>query len=568
MFISIVVGHRHRLRRLPALPLPGGARARVLADRSPAPDGRAGRPGMLLGALTATGAFFVLMLTDFQGIREFGFVAGTAILMAFLSMVTLFPALLALVDRRRAAIAAGAGAGRGRGAGDAGSSASPRIARRSGADACRPDRVRRLERHPRRLRLQHAQAPGQGGGVRAVGGADPRQGGTLGLHRARDIRRASTSSAKKQEAFAALPTVAKVESVLMLVPDRQAEKVKLIQQFAPLVAPVRVGTATAARGRRLRAPLETLRRRLRLVTAEGGDKARREVRAGPGQAGRAPRQARPAGIPAGRTRARAAPGADRARLRRQAHELPEEPDPATGRARRAPPELRHRYIGSSGRYLLRIHPAVDIWQQAGAERFVTDLRRGDPDVTGPPITSLRGHSLHPARLLPGHAVRARARDRRDRGDPQERPRHGARADAARPGGPVDARLHARLRPRFQPRQCVGAAADHRHGGRVRAQYLRAVPGGPRDGGARAGAEHRDGRRPQRPHDHGGVRQPDGRASPGHLRPRTAPDGRHGRQPLRIGHRFARAAADLLWTGGARRGPTATPCPGPRRRRCS
>ena len=30
---------------------------------------------------------------------------------------------------------------------------------------------------------------------------------------------------------------------------------------------------------------------------------------------------------------------------------------------------------------------MDIWQQAGAERFVTDLRRVDPDVTGPPITS-------------------------------------------------------------------------------------------------------------------------------------------------------------------------------------
>ena len=57
---------------------------------------------MLLGALTATGAFVVLMLTDFQGIREFGFVSATAILMAFVSMITLFPALLALADRGRA----------------------------------------------------------------------------------------------------------------------------------------------------------------------------------------------------------------------------------------------------------------------------------------------------------------------------------------------------------------------------------------------------------------------------------------------------------------------------------
>ena len=29
---------------------------------------------------------------------------------------------------------------------------------------------------------------------------------------------------------------------------------------------------------------------------------------------------------------------------------------------------------------------MDIWEQAGSERFVTDLRRVDPDVTGPPIT--------------------------------------------------------------------------------------------------------------------------------------------------------------------------------------
>ena len=67
-----------------------------------------------------------------------------------------------------------------------------------------------------------------------------------------------------------------------------------------------------------------------------------------------------------------------------------------------PPKSGIAMSGRSGRYLLRIHPAVDIWQQAGAERFVTDLRRVDPDVTGPPI-QLRGHPLHPARLLPGQA---------------------------------------------------------------------------------------------------------------------------------------------------------------------
>lgn len=71
--------------------------------------------------------------------------------------------------------------------------------------------------------------------------------------------------------------MAKVESALMLVPDRQPEKIELIQQLAPLEASVRVGVATPVEPAELRAPLETLRRRLRLAVAEGGDDARRRV---------------------------------------------------------------------------------------------------------------------------------------------------------------------------------------------------------------------------------------------------------------------------------------------------
>jgi hypothetical protein len=63
--------------------------------------GRAG-PAILLGALTAAATFYVLMLTDFKGIREFGFIAGSAIMLSWLSMMTFFPAVLVLVDRHHA----------------------------------------------------------------------------------------------------------------------------------------------------------------------------------------------------------------------------------------------------------------------------------------------------------------------------------------------------------------------------------------------------------------------------------------------------------------------------------
>jgi len=62
--------------------------------------GRSG-PGILFGALTAAGTFGVLMLAEFRGIQEFGFIAATAIVMAFVAMITVFPALLVMTRRRR-----------------------------------------------------------------------------------------------------------------------------------------------------------------------------------------------------------------------------------------------------------------------------------------------------------------------------------------------------------------------------------------------------------------------------------------------------------------------------------
>jgi len=50
-----------------------------------------------------------------------------------------------------------------------------------------------------------------------------------------------------------------------------------------------------------------------------------------------------------------------------------------------PPEIKRKFISDRGRFLLQIHPAVNIWDRDGAARFVTDLRTVDPDVTGTPI---------------------------------------------------------------------------------------------------------------------------------------------------------------------------------------
>jgi hopanoid biosynthesis associated RND transporter like protein HpnN len=348
--------------------------------------GEGAGPGMLLGALTAAGAFVVLMLTDFQGIREFGFVSASSILMAFLSMITLLPALLALADRHR--VRSGPAA-------PATNLAVPEAAW-----------LLRITRYPKtivaaalslslfavwgasRVDFNYNMLKLQARGTESVVWEE-RILAKAGRSGFAALATASTLEdlERKRDAFAALPSVSKVESVLMLVPDRQAEKAKLISQFAPLVDSVRVGTASSLQPEDLRAPLETLDRRLRLATEEGNEKARREVE--PVRAklrallDKLPRaDARQAGPSlTGLQGQIASDFADKLKSF-QKNLSPRRVEPGD-----APPEIRRSYVGASGRYLLRIQPAVDIWQQAGAERFVTDLRTVDPDVTGPPITS-------------------------------------------------------------------------------------------------------------------------------------------------------------------------------------
>ena len=387
MFIPIVIGigtdygiyflYRYEEeRRVDARP--GGALRRAAEGAG---------PGMLLSALAAAGAFFVLLLTEFTGIEEFGVVSGTAIAMAFVSMITLFPALLALVDRGRAA-------------------AAPAMATR-GPDDLRARWLERIVEYRKtilaaavvltafaiwsatQVDFSYNMLRLQAHGVESVAWeerilAKAGRSGFAALTTASSL----DELRRKEKAFAALPSVSKVESALMLVPDRQPEKTALIHQFAPLVASVRVATATPVERASLRAPLETLRRRLRLATEETkSDKGRREVQAVLTKLdallakldGVDPRQAGPALEQLQDSVARDFAG------KLEGFQKNLEPRPvAPGDM---PAELRARYIGASGRFLIRVHPAVDIWEKAGAERFVGDLRRVDPDVTGPPITS-------------------------------------------------------------------------------------------------------------------------------------------------------------------------------------
>src|SRR5262249_28690751 len=237
---------------------------------------RAG-PGIVFAALSAAGTFGVLMLTEFRGIVEFGFIGALAILMALVAMLTTFPALLVIVDRsapraRPAAVT---------------SDPEPRPSVHSPQRRTRPAPVIlgaaamvgaysvwaaatvRFDYNRINLQAKGSESVSWERKIMASGGS-----GFPALASAKTLDELRS----KQEAFARLPTVSEVVSVLKVIPTEQAKKIAPIRDdLARTLAPVRVGAASAADPAQLRAARLTLRERLGLAIREadgGGPPAR------------------------------------------------------------------------------------------------------------------------------------------------------------------------------------------------------------------------------------------------------------------------------------------------------
>ncbi len=365
--------------------------------------GRTG-PGMLIGALTAAGTFYVLMLTDFRGIQELGFIAGTSILLAWLSMMTLFPAVLMIVDRRHLARAR---------------------AHRPRAQQIERIRVPLLDRvtdYPVTVLVSASVATGlalwalpsldfdynllnlQAKGTESVVWERRILAGT-GRSGFNALASASTLDElrEKQRAFEQLPSVSEVDSVVRVIPDNQAEKVALIKSFAPLVAPIRVGRSSPVDLERLRQALADIKRRFDVVAAEAGAKLPAELASIRQQTATLIQRLKTVD----RETAEPALTYLQAQLYRdfvsKFYSLQRNLNPRTVSIQDVPADLRRKFVGEDGRFLLQIHPKVDIWEREGAEQFVTDLRKVDPEVTGAPVITYEATRLMERGYMQGTA---------------------------------------------------------------------------------------------------------------------------------------------------------------------
>ncbi|MGH7316798.1 MAG: MMPL family transporter, partial [Candidatus Rokuibacteriota bacterium] len=361
-------------------------------------------PGMLIGALTAAGTFFVLMLTDFRGIQELGFIAGIAILIAWVGMITLFPAALMLVDRHHA--------NRPRG----------RRPRAHQLERLRVPFLDRLVTYPRtvligaglltafslwavpRVGFDYNVLNLQAKGTESVAWerrilASTGRSGFNGLSSASSLDELRA----KQAAFEKLPSVSETESVLRVIPDDQPAKMALIKSFAPLVSPIRVGRSSPVDLDRLKKALADIKRRFDVVAVEAGAKLPAEVRV--------VRQKTMEVIRllgrSNRDSAEAALNYLQAQLYRdfvnKFYTLQRNLNPTAVTIKDVPEEIRRKFIGENGRFLIQIYPKVDTWEKAGAAQFVRELRTVDPDVTGPPVITYEATTLMERAYLTGSA---------------------------------------------------------------------------------------------------------------------------------------------------------------------
>lgn len=392
MFVSVVIGlgsdygifflFRYREER---------ALGRRLVDALEQTAARSG-PGILLGTLTAAVTFYILITADFRGIRDFGFISGTAILLAFLSMLTVFPAVLLLIDRWKNAPRV--------------IHPLPDVSATQGRELHVPA-LEWLVRYPKTIvtatvlvtavsiwaapragfdyNLLNLQADGTESVVweRKAAAAAGRS-----VFAALSTATSLPELEARQVAFQSLPSVSDVQSVLSVLPDRQAEKLAVLERLADVADGIRPGAARPLDLRVLTGALETLKRRLDVASApRGGDAPPEEVLA----------IARATSALLERLKGRDRNAVEVALADYQAR-LAGDFAQQWGRLQRAarpapltlgdlPEELRRKFIGKSGRLLLQVYSRVDLSDGASQARFVEDLRTVDPDVTGQPVVA-------------------------------------------------------------------------------------------------------------------------------------------------------------------------------------
>ncbi len=330
--------------------------------------------GVFASACIMALAFLMPMFTDFKGIAELGLVSAAGLFMCLISALLVFPALVALRDRKRPGV------------------------RHRPLLSLAPKRslLEKLFARPglivvvacagtigaiflmRGVRFDQDILKLQATNVEAV-----RFENTL-LH---DSGRSSwfavalaptrDEANRAAAAFRQLPEVTDIETISSYIPDDQDHKRALLGALGAQLTPVTIHAGAHSDAAALMRELSLLAQRLEAMSHyDSSGSVHKTALLAEDAIARLKKD--PGAFAAYEDRMAAGLGDALAALKPQL-------SPGKITEQNLPPVLRERFIGTSGQYLVQIYPKGDIWEDAALRRFVGALRTVDRDVTGPPV---------------------------------------------------------------------------------------------------------------------------------------------------------------------------------------
>ena len=347
--------------------------------------------GIVIATLTTATAFFALVLSDFLGLRELGFITGSGLMLILLATFACLPALLVLEERWRGPRAQ--------------VHVTPLAEEQAGY-------LERLYRYPwatlaasaflvilsllalgkigtdfNLLRLQSERNESVVWAERIF--ASTRRSVLMGEIMADSIEDAE----RKVTALSRLPSVEKVDSILAVLPPEQERKLALIRELRPLLAETTIQdlnpeivdlAALQNTLGRLNAKITVSDEAPQTAVAEELQQHLREVQGL---------------IERFLQRTQAMPPADAqstlsAFQQELRHDLVDQlailqnnlqAKPVT--IADLPPELQARYVGQTGKFRLFVLPNENVWEPLPLARFVRDLQAVDIDAIGAPVTN-------------------------------------------------------------------------------------------------------------------------------------------------------------------------------------
>jgi uncharacterized protein len=347
--------------------------------------------GIITATLTTALAFYALVLGDFLGLRELGFMTGSGLILILLATFTCLPALLVLEERWRGATTPVSGTV---------------SAEEHGGY------VERLYRYPWATLAASAffvilslLALGKiGADFNLLRLQSERNESVIWAHRIFESTRRSLLMGelmahsleeveRKAAALSRLPSVEKVDSLLSVLPAEQERKLALLQELRPLLAEMTIQhpDPEAVDLAALRATLQRLNAKLEEGDEAAQTSAEEAFRQDLREAQRLIEQflhrlqqlpaAEPQRALSAFQQALRADLADKlAMLQRNLGAEPVTIDDL-------PRELQARYVGKTGKFRLFVFPAENVWEPQPLARFVRDLQAVDADALGAPVTN-------------------------------------------------------------------------------------------------------------------------------------------------------------------------------------